>query len=189
MKYTLQEDCVYNLHSGTIVDRHTPTCAEWMRLIKGPYLEDNMLHTDDLWEDVEGTAVQRALSNQPGLRQFWCVEVPVNVQLFHLDVKSRLRDETTWSRLIFDNIRRIVPILRGSRPGDVRLSLQTRRIDHSEYKILPVRKVISGTIAPGFENYAFICGDGAKYFESAADLSIGPFTDERVIWASIGSGL
>ncbi len=144
-----------------------------------------MLHTDDLWEDVEGAAVSRRLSNQPGLRQFWCVEVPLNIQLFHLDVMNQLGREAVWSRFILDNVRRVLPILRGSRPGSVRLSVQTRRHEILGYNIIPVKKVISGTITPGFENFAFVCPKGVRYFESTADLSVGEFLDERVVWTSI----
>lgn len=143
-----------------------------------------MLHTDDLWEDVESAALLRELTNQPGLRQFWCVEVPLNIQLFHLDIKSQLRGDPVWSRFIFDNVRRIIPILRGSCPGTARLSVQTRRRDYSGYSILPVNKIVSGTITPGFENFAFICSDGVRYFESTADLSVGEFSGEQVVWTS-----
>lgn len=143
-----------------------------------------MLHTDDLWEDVDGAVVLRELTNQPGLRQFWCVEVPLNIQLFHVDILCEFGTEAVWSRFIFDNIRRVIPILRGNRPGCVQLSMQTRRRDYVGYKILPIRKVISGTITSGFENFAFICSNGVRYYESTADLSVGEFSNEHVVWTS-----
>jgi len=142
----------------------------------------DMLHTDELWEEVTGTAVLRDLSNQPGLRQYFCVEIPLNIQLFHLDIRNGPGYEAQWSRFIFDDIRRILPLLQGNKAANVRLSVQSRRLDKGGYRILEVQKIIRGTILPGWENYAFICSDSLRYYESTADLSIGEFRSEVVVW-------
>lgn len=144
-----------------------------------------MLHTDELWEEIEGTTVLRDLTNQPGLRRYVCVEIPLNVQLFHLDICSRSRHEEKWSRFIFDDIRYVIPFLQANEAENVRLSVQSRRLNGGSYKILEVRKVISGIIQPNSENYAFIGPDNLKYYESIADLSIGEFKDEIVVWEGI----
>lgn len=143
-----------------------------------------MLHTDEIWEVVEGTAVLRETTQQPGLRQFTCFEIPVNTQLFHLDIHSRFRNQEKWSRFIFDDIREILPLLKGNKNESVRLSLQTRRQDSAGYSILRIEKILSGTIVAGRENYAFLCSNKVKYYESIADLSIGEFSKTRVVWPS-----
>jgi len=143
-----------------------------------------MLHTDEFWEVVEGTAVLRETMDQPGLRQFTCFEIPLNTQLFHLDIKSRFRNQEKWSRFIFDDIREILPLLKGNKNQSVRLSLQTRRQDNAGYNILRIDKILSGTIVAGWENYAFLCSNKVKYYESVADLSIGEFSNARVVWLS-----
>jgi len=143
-----------------------------------------MLHTDELWEEITGIAVLRDLTNQPGLRQYSCVEIPLNIQLFHLDIRNGSGHKARWSRFIFDDIRRILPLLLGNTPANVRLSVQSRRLDKGGYGILVIQKIICGTIIPGYENYAFICSDGLKYYESTADLSMGEFRSELVVWKS-----
>ena len=141
-----------------------------------------MLHTDELWEEVTGTALLRDKLDQPGLRQYYCIEIPINIQLFHLDIRSSLGLEAQWSRFIFDDMRQVSPLLLGNRPANVRLSVQTRRVDDEGYRMFEVQKVLSGTIISGRENYAFICADNIKYYESTADLSMGEFRNEVVVW-------
>jgi hypothetical protein len=143
-----------------------------------------MLHTDEFWEVVEGTAVLREIMGLPGLRQFTCVEIPVNTQLFHLDINSRFRNQEKWTRFIFDDIREILPLLKGNKNESVRLSLQTRRQDDAGYSIVRIDKILSGTIVRGWDNYAFLCSNKIKYYESIADLSLGEFSNARVVWPS-----
>lgn len=154
-------------------------------LLGRSYTETNsMFQTDEIWEDVEGATVLRKLANLPGLRQYWCVEVPLNLQLFHVDILSGLAGQRSWSRFMFDDVRRILPILSGYRSSDVRVSMQTRRIDRVGYKILRITKILVGVISDGVENFAFVDDEGARYYESIADLSIGEFRHEKVIWTS-----
>jgi len=142
-----------------------------------------MLHTNNNWESVDGAGLLREITNQPGLRQYVCVEIPINVQIFHLDIRSNSLNEKKWSRYIFDDIRSILPILYAMKNELARVSLQTRRIDHKDYKIIAIKKIVAGITSYGVENYAFICADGERYYESIADVTSGKFEKERIIWS------
>lgn len=144
-----------------------------------------MLHTDMLWEEIQGTALLREFTGRPGLRQYFCVEIPINLQLIHLDISTDFGDGPKWSRYIFDDIRKVLPLLKENKRGRLRLSLQTRRLDQDDYKILRIREVVRGEIIPGWEHYAFICSNNLKYYESVADLNIGNFKNEKVEWSDL----
>ena len=142
-----------------------------------------MLHTNDNWESVDGAGLLREITNQPGLRQYVCVEIPINLQIFHLDIRSNSLNETKWSRYIFDDIRNILPTLYTMKNGLARVSLQTRRLDHEDYNIIAIEKIVAGITSSGAENYGFICADGERYYESIADVTSGKFEKERIIWS------
>lgn len=142
-----------------------------------------MIHTDEFWEEKEETIALRKVLNCPGLRRFRCVEVPNNVQLFHLDIVERSSRGDVWNRFIYDDIRYILPILAGRSPKDCVLSMQTRQLERENYRILRVVRIFKGVISPGFENYAFKCDDGFRYYESRADLSLGEFREVRILWS------
>lgn len=147
-----------------------------------------MFNLYESWEDTHGVESFVALFGQPTLRRFPFVEIPLNVQLFHLDV-APVDDESRWQRFIFNNIYDVFDFVASENIKDIRIALQSRRADGVGYKIKPVRKIFSGTGESGSVVLFFLCTDGTVELNNFCDEKIENISDKNCLWSDDGSNM
>lgn len=119
-----------------------------------------MFHTYQTSEDVDRIEVLRALFEQPGLHSYPFVEIPLNTQLFHLDV-APVDNESRWQRFVFDNIENVFDFAAVENIHKFRMHVQTRRESDCDYQLKRVVEISRGKVAGGESVFAFSCADGS----------------------------
>jgi hypothetical protein len=138
--------------------------------------ENWMFHTYDEWEGRGGSKVIGALFEQPGLRRYQCFQVPINLQLFHIDVGTGGDEKLDWSRWIFSNFDDVLDFLLNEHVTKVRISLQTRRLDDQSYEIIRIREILTVLTKDDRSGYIFVGVNGSRYPDSYWD----PVVDSNI---------
>lgn len=128
-----------------------------------------MFHTYDEWEGGAGSKVIGFLFDQPGLRRYRCFQVPINLQLFHVDVGTGDAEQLDWSRWIFNDFDEALEFLSREHAIKVRISLQTRRLDCQSYEIVRLREILTVATKDGRTGYIFVGINGGRHADSYWD--------------------
>lgn len=104
--------------------------------------------------------VLRALFDQPGLRSYPYVEVPLNTQLYHVDVPP-LEDGSRWQRFIFDKAENLFGFCTDEEIREFRIYVQSRRERSVDYRMKRVVEISKGSTFSGRLVYVFSCADGS----------------------------
>jgi hypothetical protein len=148
-----------------------------------------MLQIDESWECTYSGNTLGSFMCQPGLRQFACVEIPLNVAIFHVDIVLRDKHEVgqSWSRFIVDDIENVLQLIQRDDTINVRISVQTNRSNNAEYKINSIVEIIEGISRDGRKHYMCRCENAENY----ADATIGEgkidLSEQRTVWSSTAS--
>lgn len=148
-----------------------------------------MLQIDESWECTYSRNTLGYFMNQPGLRQFACVEIPLNVAIFHVDVVLRDKHEVgqSWSRFIVDDIENVLQLIQRDDAINVRISVQTNRSNDADYKINSIVEIVEGTSGDGRKHYICKCSND----QNCVDATIGEveidLSEQRTIWSSTAS--
>jgi len=129
-----------------------------------------MFHAYQTSEDDDRIEVLRTLFDQPGLHCYPFVEVPLNTQLFHLDV-APVDNESRWQRFIFDKIENIFEFAAFENIHKFRIHIQTRRESSADYQLKRVVEISMARAASGESVYAFSCADGSTEISGYSGLS------------------
>ena len=143
-----------------------------------------MLQTNKSWELKSRGRLLSALYNEPGLRQYPCVEIPVNVCLFHVDVglgEKHLADQPQF-RFIFDELASVLQFAERDDVGDIRLSLQSRRSDSDEYAINSIVEIVEGKDRNGHKIHLYRCRNNISHIDSNTVESERDLSDKRTLW-------
>lgn len=143
-----------------------------------------MLQTNESWEYLQRGQILGALFNQPGLRQYPCVEIAVNVALFHVDIifRDKHQEWQSWSRYIFTELPDVLRSIAGDGVVKVRVSLQTRRSDNDEYIISSIDEIVEGIDREGRKHLVFKCSNNENYIDSFFEESENDLSEKRTIW-------
>ena len=119
-----------------------------------------MFHAYENSEDVDRMDVLRALFNQPGLHSYPFVEVPLNTQLFHVDVRPA-KDGNRWQRFIFDGVENLFGFCTDEQIREFRIYVQSRREPGLDYHLKRVVEISTGSTFSGRLVDVFSCADGS----------------------------
>ncbi|HWW05647.1 hypothetical protein [Collimonas sp.] len=150
-----------------------------------------MLQTDEIWEYSYDGKMLGSFLRQPGQRQYACVEISLNVALFHVDIVFRDKHQIgqSWSRFIVDDIENVLQLIRRDDVIKVHISLQTSRSANAEYKISSVVEIIQGISNEGRKHYMCKCSNDAHYVDATiGDVKI-ELSEQRTVWSSTASQL
>lgn len=138
-----------------------------------------MLQTDKSWECFDALG---AIFNQPGLRTYRCVEVALNIPLFHLDLIFDCVDERgdVWSRLIYNQLTDVLDVIRRSDVKRMVLSIQTPRLDDG-YRFFSVKQIVLAKNSSGDSFYIYI-GENQEYVDTFASMQAGDFLKKDILW-------
>lgn len=143
-----------------------------------------MLQTDKSWECSHRGQLLGTIFDQPGLRCYPCVEIPVNLVLFHVDIvlRDNHRENESWSRFIFDELADVLRFIERENVAQVRLNLQTRMCENDEYTISSIAEIVEGKNRAGHKLYICICPSGKNYIDSFMEERESDLSDKRTIW-------
>lgn len=146
-----------------------------------------MLQTNKSWESESRGKLLSTLYNESGLRYYPCVEIPVNVRLFHLDVVmlEKKLNAQPWSRFIFDELAYVLRFIARNDVSVVRISLQSRRYENDEYTIRSIVEILEGKDKNGRKAYLYKCSKNISHIEAHMAESEGDLSEKRTIWQRI----
>ncbi|WP_211442451.1 hypothetical protein [Collimonas humicola] len=146
-----------------------------------------MLQIDESWECTYSGKTLGSFMNQPGLRQFECVEISLNVAIFHVDIVLSGKHEIghSWSRFIVADIANVLQLAQRDDMIRIRINVQSRRSANAEYKISSVVEIVEGIGRDGRKHYMCKCSNAQNY----ADATIGEvdLSEQRTVWSSTAS--
>lgn len=138
-----------------------------------------MLQTDKSWECFDALG---AIFNQPGLRTYRCVEVALNIPLFHLDLIFDCADEIgdVWSRHIYSQLADVLDVIRRSDVKRMLLSIQTPRLDDG-YRFFSVQQIILAKNSSG-DSFYFYVGENQEYNDAFSSLQVSDLLEKEILW-------
>ncbi|MES2128957.1 MAG: hypothetical protein V4463_16940 [Pseudomonadota bacterium] len=122
-----------------------------------------MFQTDDAWKARNSGAVGNTVHGL-GSQKYWCMELPLNLPIFHVDIGQYADGELVWSRFQVMEIAHLEGFL-AQNEFVVRVSLQTRRSDSENYKIVRIREILRSKDDSGNIGYIYIDTDGQEHFD------------------------
>jgi hypothetical protein len=125
--------------------------------------------------------VLRALFDQPGLHIYPFVEIPLNTQLFHVDV-APVNNESRWQRFIFDEVENILEFASAEKIDEFRIHIQTRRAPDADYELKRILEVSKGDAISGESVYVFSCADGSTVISGFNGLRRSDIASVCRIW-------
>lgn len=140
-----------------------------------------MFHAYQTSEDVDRIEVLRKLFDQPGLHSYAFVEIPLNTQLFHLDV-APVDNESRWQRFIFDKIENIFEFAAVENIHEFHIHVQTRRERGADYQLKRVVEISRGSADSGESVYVFSCADGSTEISGFSDITQRDITSVTRLW-------
>lgn len=141
-----------------------------------------MFHAYDNWEDSDRLEVIRQLFHQPGLRRYRFFEVPLNSQIFHLDV-SPAESYGQKQRFIFDKLEDIFDFCLCENISDFRIHVQTRRDSNGNFKLKRVVEILEGATTGGGFARIFVADDGSVEKDDFLDVSGEDIVASRCVWS------
>lgn len=144
-----------------------------------------MLQTHKSWELESRGQLLGALFNQPGLRHYPCVEIPLNLHLFHIDVVfgEKPLDDQPWSRFIFDQLFDVLKFIERDDVVDLRMSLQSKRCGNEEYTMSQIIEILEGKNRDGHKTYLYKCSNHINHVDSHIVKSENELSEIRTIWS------
>ena len=143
-----------------------------------------MFHVNASWENHSDRDAIRALMKQPGLLRFPIVELPLNIQLFHVALPFQRHEQPGyWRRYICWNLSNAVQLLKGDESGNAKLTCQSPRKD-SGYDLREVSEVGLVIDAEGLEVYFCRFFDGSAVVDN---LQVAPPripVGAQIIWSA-----
>lgn len=143
-----------------------------------------MLHTYEDWEGIRSSKRIEAIFEQPGLRRYRFVQVPINLQLFHVDIATGEPGDENWSRYVSDNFDDVIEFLAAAPATKVCISLQTRREDGKSYEIVAIKEIFLRSNESGRYSYLFAGADGHRYPGTYWQDCDGSDGDTELIWVA-----
>lgn len=139
-----------------------------------------MFQVDQKWKSKNSDTLS-AIFSQVELRYYRLVELPLNLQLFHVDAVVVVDGESYYTRFICDNFTDVIEQLLEADFSNIKISLQSRRVDDRDYVMRTVEEVFESVSNPGL--YSYRCGDGTLQGDSMYE-SLLDITDAHLIWSS-----
>lgn len=145
-----------------------------------------MLHTDEKWEDIHGVAILRLLLKQPRLKRFRCMEVPLNVFLFHVDLLlvGGGANEKAWHRFIVDEVSDVLSLVADNETEKVRISMQSRRDDELTYEIHSVIQIIEVNLFLDQVAYHCVCKNGQRFYNTYREVKEEDVLSAESVWTA-----
>jgi hypothetical protein len=146
-----------------------------------------MLQTKDSWEFKHRGKMLGALFNEPGLRQYPCVEVPLNIPFFHVEFvfNERHQSDQCWSHFIFDEIHYVLQAIEREDVVNVRISMQSKKFGAEEYDVSSIVEIVEGTDKNGRKAYLFRCSKNIIHIDSHMVESERDLSEKRTVWQRI----
>jgi hypothetical protein len=141
-----------------------------------------VFHAYDNWEDSDRLEVIRQLFHQPGLRRYRFFEVPLNSQIFHLDVPP-VESYGPPQRFIFDKIENIFDFCLCENICDFRIHVQTRRDSSGNFQLKRVVKILEGATADDGFARIFVAADGSVEKDDFLEVSGEDIVAPRCVWS------
>ncbi|MBB3219997.1 hypothetical protein [Pseudoduganella umbonata] len=140
-----------------------------------------MLHVFESWEETRRAEILRTLFDCPELRCYPFVEIPLNRELFHVDVATASA-AMNWQRYIFDRFDDFLAFVKSEEISNFRIALQTRRDADGNYQIKRITRIFHIEFGAPSEMYIFECSDGSVEPEgSVATLGDGG-VEKECVW-------
>lgn len=140
-----------------------------------------MLLAHDSWEAVNGSAVSSGMSGD-NLIRYRRVHVPVNVQLFHINVGDSKGGLSSRTRFIVDDPNELIDLLNEFLGREISVTLQSELNENSEYELCGVDSITRVFCSSGNIYYRFLCDDGVLRLETFARVSSGELVREEAVW-------
>jgi len=140
-----------------------------------------VFHAYENSEDNEGMDVLRALFDQPGLHSYPFVEIPLNTNLFHIDV-APVDDESRWQRFIFDKVENVFEFVAIEKISEVRIYIQTRRRTGSDYQLKRIVEISRGYAFSGESVHLFVCANGSVEISSFNEVAESDIYKVSSLW-------
>lgn len=145
-----------------------------------------MFQTDERWEEIATTELLRKVFDQPGLRQYACVEVPYNVDLFHINICCL--DENTspdaWSRYIVDNVTAAVSLADSVPDAPATITLQTKLLGDNIYRMYRIREITEVILKTGKFVYICVCENDELYVLASVEVTDAEIATRRSVWSA-----
>lgn len=141
-----------------------------------------MLLAFDAWEAANGSAASSGISGN-GLMRYRRVQVPLNVQLFHINIDDVEDVCTSRTRFIVDDTNELVNLLHEFFGQKISVTMQTEMNEKSECKLFEVDTIIRVFSSSGNVFYRFICDDGILRSETFAGILSDELAREEIAWS------
>ncbi|WP_290413494.1 hypothetical protein [Massilia sp. YIM B02763] len=141
-----------------------------------------VFHAYDNWEDSDRLEVIRQMFQQPGLRRYRFFEVPLNSQIFHLDI-SPVGGYGPQQRFIFDKVEDIFDFCLCEKISDFRIHVQTRRDGRGNFQLKRIVKILEGAVAEGGFARIFVAADGSVEKDDFLEVSGEDIVAPRCVWS------
>jgi hypothetical protein len=137
-----------------------------------------------IYNDWEDTCRSVALSSISGkaMRQIKCVEVPLNVQLFHIDIDFDVSQKLPRLRQIVDDPGELVAMLDVYAERLIRVSMQSSGDKNGEYTIVFLHQIRLTRNIDGTIKYLFTDKDGVIYVDSLSNGGSSTQGKIDVLW-------
>lgn len=139
-----------------------------------------MFHTEDGWKARNSGAVGLDV-NEPGTHKFSCMELPLNLPIFHIDLGEQAGGELVWSRYQVMEIAHVEEFL-ALDEFVVRLSLQTRRSDSENYEIVRIKEIRRSIDGAGNFGYVYIDTDGRDHSDFRWHGEVNRGSHASTVW-------
>ena len=143
-----------------------------------------MFHVDASWENLSDRDAIRTLMKQPGLLRFPIVELPLNIQTFHVALPlQRYGQPEYWRRYLCWNLSSAVQLLTGNERRNAKITCQSPR-QNSGYDLREVSEVGLMIDAEGLEVYFCRFFDGSAVVDN---LQVAPPripVGAQIIWSA-----
>ena len=162
--------CVKAAHA----ERSARECSVEKRGLKLHFL------TEDTWE-VRDPILQSFQG--AGSRLFPCVEVGLNLPLWHLDLLASVGEEVEyWRRFILTSIEQAAATL-AEYKGQCRLHFQSAKLhdDRASYEIWPVQRLLTGRDPTGRPAHVVVLPH-RQFLYPDRDMSASELTDVRCLY-------
>lgn len=145
-----------------------------------------MLQTKESWELKHRGEILGALFNEPGLRHYPCVELPVNVPIFHVEIvfSEQHPHDQCWSHFIFDEVQYVLQAIKRDDVVNVRISMQSKKFGAEEYDVTSIVEIVEAQDKGGREVYLFKSKNNMCYVNSYLQEleSDNDVSEKRTVW-------
>jgi hypothetical protein len=141
-----------------------------------------MIFTHDIWEHVGSSGTVSGIADEIS-RRYRRVYIPLDVQLFHVNIGERQDNIISWRRFIVDDPVELLQLLDEFRDKKITVTMQSESRGNSEYNFFKIKAICRGSIVGGRVLHRFLCHDGTLRYETLARTNLHELINEEMLWS------